>query len=232
MGGEGTRCRQDVPKQFYCLQGKPLYRYALDTFLKLGVCDEIIGVCHGDWIERMEKIPGVRWVKGGATRQESSRLGLQGLQESPHIVIIHDAVRPFVTEEIILTNLESAITWGAVDTCIPSADTLVFAPQGKWIESIPQREKFLRGQTPQTFHYNLILEVHEWAQKKGIQNASDDCRLVIECGKQVAIVQGNEENFKVTSPFDLRLIEAFLSISDKSSTFCTQLKEQTLEPQA
>jgi len=212
MGGTGVRCGNGVPKQFCCLGGKPLYRYALETFLEMDVCDEIVGVCHQDWMEKTEEINGVHWVMGGATRQESSKSGLGGFRELPEIVVIHDAARPFVTKETILANLDTAITWGAVDTCIPTTDTLVFAPGKDWIESIPKREEFLRGQTPQTFRYDLIVQAHEWAQRKGIKNSSDDCRLVLEFGKRVAIVQGSAENFKITSPLDLRLAEALLSI--------------------
>ena len=225
MGGSGVRFGEHVPKQFCLLGGKPLYLYALETFLQTGVFDEIVLVCHPDWVKTIEASPLLRPVSGGLTRQESSRTGLNAFSIAPEIVLIHDAVRPFVSEAIIKANLDAAIAWGAADTCIPTADTLVHAPERNWIGSIPKREEFLRGQTPQTFRYNLIVEAHEKAKQAGISNSSDDCRLVLDLGGKVAVVQGSEENLKITSAFDLSVAEALLKArEEKNSEILTTLK--------
>lgn len=212
MGGEGIRFGIKLPKQFHHLGGKPLYRYALETFLESGYFDEIVLVCHSDWMANTaEDIrPGVRVVPGGASRQESSFAGLKAFSPMPRLVLIHDAVRPFATKKILKDNLDAALACGAADTCIPSADTLVFAPGGALLASIPKREDFRRGQTPQTFRTDWIVEAHEKARREGVVNASDDCRLVLEAGHPVAVVAGSEENFKITSEFDLVLAEALL----------------------
>lgn len=223
MGGTGIRFGKKIPKQFCRLQGKPLYRYALETFKDLGVFDEIVLVCHPDW--QVDEV-GVRVAIGGATRQESSRAGILGFEKSPEIVLIHDAVRPFISKEIILKNLDAAIQWGACDTCIASADTLVHAPDGIWIEKIPKREDFLRGQTPQTFRYDWIVEAHEKTKRK---NASDDCSLVLEQGKKVAVIQGSEENFKITSEFDLQ-IASILCESDRPDSSCSDKTDAKPDP--
>lgn len=199
MGGEGLRFGSGLPKQFHLLGGKKIYSHALDTFIASELFDEILLVCNPDWTD----LPHEGVIKGGKTRQESSYLGLQGFKHTPDIVLIHDAVRPFVSERILRDNVEGAILWGAVDTCIPSADTLVHAPGGKTIESIPNRADYLRGQTPQTFRMDWILEAHEQAIADGIQNSSDDCRLVLRLGKRVHVVAGEERNIKITSEFDL-----------------------------
>ncbi len=216
MGGEGIRFGKNLPKQFHLLGGKPLYRYALETFLETEFFDEIILVCHSDWIANTakENSQRVRVVPGDATRQESSRAGLKAFSCPPRLVLIHDAVRPFVTKKILEDNLNAALACGAANTCIPSADTLVFAPGGELLASIPKREDFRRGQTPQTFRFDWIVEAHERARKEGLMNASDDCRLVLEAGHPVAVVAGSEENFKITSAFDLILAEAVI---DRSS---------------
>ena len=219
MGGSGARFGDPIPKQFCLLAGKPLYRYALETFLNFGVFDEILLVCHPAWLGKVEASPLFRLVSGGQTRQESSRAGLQAFSSAPEIVLIHDAVRPFVSEDIIRANVDAAIAWGAADTCIPTADTLVHAPIREWIDSIPKREEFLRGQTPQTFRYPVIAEAHEKAVQKGISNCSDDCRLVLDLGGKIAVVPGSEENLKITSPFDLRVAEALLAVKkEKENT--------------
>ena len=201
MGGSGSRFGGGVPKQFLMLGGKKVYCHALDTFTASGLFDEIVLVCHPDWMDLPQK--GV--VIAGKTRQESSHKGLKGFKLRPDIVLIHDAVRPFVTERILRENIEGAICFGAVDTCISSADTLIHAPSGKTIASIPNRQEYLRGQTPQTFRMDWILEAHERASS--LENASDDCQLVLRMGKPVHVVLGDEKNIKITTEFDLLIAE-------------------------
>lgn len=212
MGGIGERFQRSFPKQFSLLGGEPLYLHALKTFLRADVFDEILLVCPAGYEARVKEeiraFPKVKTAEGGKTRQASSFLGLKAFSKPlPEIALIHDAVRPFVTKEILLANLDAALRWGAADTCIPSADTLVHAPGKKAIASIPRREDFLRGQTPQTFRYDLILEAHETAQREGADSASDDCSLVLRLGHGVEVVEGSEKNLKITTPFDLKIAE-------------------------
>ena len=172
-----------------------------------GLFDEIVLSSPPDWIEFIRKhlpstsIP-IQIIAGGSTRQESSYLGLQAFQ--PKVVVIHDAVRPFVSRKILADNVKAALQMGAVDTCIPSADTLVFAPEGDQIHSIPNRSHYLRGQTPQSFLHSLILDAH---QKTIRTNASDDCQLILDLKHPIAIAAGDEFNMKITSELDLALAE-------------------------
>jgi 2-C-methyl-D-erythritol 4-phosphate cytidylyltransferase len=198
MGGMGARFQSTIPKQFHPLCGKKVYEHALDTMRASKFFDEIVLVCHPDWLD----LPFDRVVVGGKTRQESSFLGLRAFEMRPEIVLIHDAVRPFITEKILKSNLDAAILYGAVDTCIPTADTLVYAPHQD-IAAIPNRTHYLRGQTPQTFKMDWILEAHEKASMDGVLNASDDCQLILRMGKKIAIVEGSERNIKITSELDL-----------------------------
>lgn len=206
MGGTGERFGDSLPKQFHLLGDKRVYLHTLEMFRKTAVFDEILLVCHPDWINLVrEEVPDLRVVAGGATRQESSFIGLQNFSPPPEIVVIHDAVRPFVTEEILRNNIEAAIQHGAADTCIPSTDTLVHAPRGHQIKAIPLREEYLRGQTPQTFRYSCILAAHCAAQKSGTTQATDDCKLVLQQGLSVFIVPGSECNMKITTAWDLQI---------------------------
>jgi 2-C-methyl-D-erythritol 4-phosphate cytidylyltransferase len=204
MAGSGERFGNPTPKQFLPLLGKPLYTYALQTLRNSHLFDEIILVSHPDYPIPEASIPG------GKTRQESSYLGLQAFITPPDIVLIHDAVRPFITLEILQNNIQGAIKHGAIDTCIPSADTLVYAPQNI-ITDIPLRAHFARGQTPQTFRYADILHAHTQALKAGITNATDDCQLLLRLGHPIHIVAGHETNIKITTEFDLLLAEHILS---------------------
>ena len=213
MGGSGHRFGDKLPKQFCLLKGKPLYLYALETLLEMEIFEEIVIVCHPDWMAKLDLKnfpPIVQTVPGGSTRQESSFLGLCAFRKMPEWVVIHDAARPFVTKAIVLANLEAAMTCGSDDTCVPSTDTLVFAPDGHQIVSIPKRHEFFRGQTPQTFRYSLIAEAHARARQKGIDNASDDCQLIADLNSPIAISKGHEENMKITSSLDLKIAEIIL----------------------
>jgi len=203
MAGEGKRMGGEVPKQFLMLAGKKVYEHTVEAFERARFFDEIILVCHADWVG---EVRAGKVAVGGKTRQESSWAGLQAFSEKPDIVVIHDGVRPFVSERILRENALEAMKWGAVDTCFPSADTLVYAPGGERIEKIPERAHFLRGQTPQSFRYEWIVRAHEEAIKKGL-TATDDCRLVVEAGLPVGVVRGEEFNLKITTELDLFLAE-------------------------
>lgn len=223
MGGAGERFGSATPKQFHRLAGKKVYLHTLEIFLVSGFFEEIILVCLENWIhqvrEDLSAYPGapVRVISGGSTRQESSLKGLLECGDETHIVAIHDAVRPFVSVDILQENVLGALEHGAVDTCIPSSDTLVYAPGKQQIAAIPLRADYLRGQTPQSFAYPCILEAHLNAQRAGVSNTSDDCSLLIREGKPVWIVAGSEENIKITSELDLFLAEHILRLRNTSS---------------
>ena len=121
--------------------------------------------------------------------------------------MIHDAVRPFVTQEVINQNVIKAIEVGAVDTCIPSMDTLVYASGQEMIQSIPNRCDYFRGQTPQSFSYSS--DYARLTASKA-ENSSDDCQLVLDLGHPVGIVDGDEYNIKITSGLDLFFAEQLI----------------------
>lgn len=217
-GGEGRRFGDDLPKQFHLLSGKKLYLYALETFLKLPQIREVLLVVPSQWIDSMThdlrsfSTAALRLIPGGSTRQHSSYLALRACPPKTSHVIIHDAVRPFVTISILKENIRLAKQYGACDTCIPSHDTLVHSLDHHTIESIPLRSHYLRGQTPQSFSYPLIMRAHEEARLQGCVEATDDCQLVLQLPHPVKIAQGSEENIKVTTPLDLLLAEQLLRL--------------------
>ncbi len=213
LGGTGKRFGSDIPKQFHRLAGKPVFLYALETFLSLNRFDEIILSCHPEKIDEVIRLtksfPNVSVTTGGETRQLSSYRGLKAFRNKPDIVLIHDAVRPLIDGGIILRNLEAVEETGAVNTCIPSTDTIVHSEKGDYVSEIPDRARYLRGQTPQTFFYPLILRAHETT---GRTDVSDDCRLIAELGHPIRIVSGNDRNLKITSASDLILAEQLLHL--------------------
>ncbi len=220
MGGVGNRFSSDIPKQFYNLSGKKIYIRTLDAFYKLNIFDEIVLPCKKEYIpqvkEDLKAYKNIKVIEGGSTRQKSSYQALKSLN-NPNIVVIHDSVRPFVSKKIIIENILAAIKYKAVDTCINSTDTLVITHEN-FIKNIPNRNIFLRGQTPQSFEYKLILSAHEKAIKNNILNKTDDCQLVLENNK-VFIVNGDENNIKITTKLDLFLAEQLLRLKLEKVTF-------------
>lgn len=228
LAGEGLRFNNSLAKQFHNLSGKKIYLHTLEKFQNIKYFDQIILVCHKNNINMVKKevCDTILVIEGGETRQESSYKGLLACDKGTDIVCIHDGVRPFVSEKIILENLEMAFLKGAVDTCIKSYDTIVQTSQD-FIVSIPKRDTLLRGQTPQTFKYDMILDSHEKALKKNLKNVTDDCTLVLDAGYKVHFVSGDENNIKITTQLDLfiaeqlfrlqtnRLTAAFSSLKDK-----------------
>ena len=164
LGGVGNRFKNDTPKQFHKILNKKIYLYSLEAFYNANVCDEVILVTHPDYIKEVEKDissypPTVKIVTGGKFRQTSVLNGLKACSFKD-IVIIHDSARPFITNDIIIKNIQGAIDYKAADTCIKSSDTLVCINDNNEIVKIPDRSKILRGQTPQTFDYALIYKAH------------------------------------------------------------------------
>lgn len=211
MAGIGSRLGSSTPKQFHLLGSKKIYLHTLETFLTAELFQQIILVCHPDWIDEVKneipQDPKIVLTAGGPTRQSSSLLGLQACLATD-FVMIHDAVRPFVSQEILERNITAVQKHRAVDTCIPSADTIVHSVGGEFITSIPSRKNYQRGQTPQTFAYQLILEAH---QKTKATESTDDCSLALELGHPVAIVLGSEDNIKITTELDVEIAEWVLS---------------------
>lgn len=179
MGGTGVRFGSVLPKQFHSLENKKIYLHTLEACLKSQLFDDIILVCHPEWIEAVKKeIAGYAVIvtAGGGTRQRSSFLGLLACPEGTGYVVIHDALRPFVSQEILEKNVQKVKIAKAVDTCIPSTDTIVQSKDGNTIDNIPLRRDYFRGQTPQSFAYDLVLKAHIATTQT---NASDDCSLVL-----------------------------------------------------
>lgn len=222
-GGSGTRMGAvDKPKQFLEVYGKPLIIYTIETFEISSDIDEIVIVCHEDWIEeliiwcRKYDLTKVKYViSGGKTRQESSLKALYKLKETCNeadIVIIHDGARPLITNRIIKENVELAKKYNAVDTVIPTNDTIVKSNNGNYISEIPLRKILYLGQTPQTFKFTTIMRAHENAIKNNIVDSTDDCQLVLKCNENVYLVNGDKFNFKITTFEDLTLFKAILKM--------------------
>ena len=199
--GTGERSGLNRPKQFFEVGGKTLLEHSISAFEKAAV-DEIIIVSHPDFTERTKELAGVhKVVTGGTTRQESSYNGV--LASSSDNVLIHDAVRAFITPEIISKCIEGLKVHDAVCTAIETSDTILEVATDGRIINVPKRQTLRCAQTPQCFKRELIKHAHELALSQN-QTVTDDCGLILANNlAEIYVIQGSTKNRKITYPEDL-----------------------------
>lgn len=212
-----------VPKQFLALGGEPLVVHSLRIFQAAALIDEIvlavpsadIDYCSHDIVakHRFSKVTTI--VAGGEERQDSVRHGLAAVSAETEIVLVHDAVRPFVTERMVVEVVAAARTHGGAIVALPMRDTVKQVRPDRLIERTVDRSPLWLAQTPQAFRREWLQEAHQKAQLEGIK-ATDDAFLVEWMGHTVAVVEGSGENIKVTRPEDLIIGEAILSARMKA----------------
>jgi len=215
--GEGRRMGREMPKQFLQLGGRAILARTLEVFEACVAIDEIWVVvaaeqrawCRETIVERygFQKVRGV--VTGGATRQESVWRGLQHIAETVPFVVVHDGVRPLVTEHLIQQTLTSASQYGAAIAAVPLQDTLKRVSAAGEVEDTVPRERLWRSQTPQAFRHALLRTAFQCAWRHALQT-TDEAGLIEALGHPVKIVPGAEYNVKITTPDDLVFCETFL----------------------
>lgn len=205
--GSGSRFGAGTPKQFMCLAGKPVMRHCgeslareVDLLLPVGDAGPINAALAG-----IDHLPP---VAGGATRQDSVRLGLEALvAHAPDIVLVHDAARPIIPAGTIAALLAALETMPGAIPALPVADTLKRAELGK-IAATVSRDGLYRAQTPQAFRFPALLAAHRGAFGMA---ATDDASLLEATGDAVAIVPGSDDNIKLTYADDLPRLERIMS---------------------
>jgi 2-C-methyl-D-erythritol 4-phosphate cytidylyltransferase len=207
-----------VPKQFLSLDGEPLIIRSLRTLQAAPVVDQIILAVPSADIEYCEKEIVLQYrftkvtkvVAGGAERQDSVRQALAQIPSDTDIVLIHDAVRPFMTQRMIDEVVAAARKEGAAIIALPMRDTVKQVRPDRVIERTVDRTSLWLAQTPQAFRRDWIEIAHRKAHAEGVQ-ATDDAFLVEWLGHSVVVVEGSGENIKVTRPEDLVIGEAILA---------------------
>jgi len=218
--GTGSRMgAQARSKQFLPLDGRPVLAHTLARFESCAEIDEIVLVIQEEERDRCAQIIAdvgaakvSALVPGGEERQDSVWNGLQHLSPQTEIVLIHDAVRMFITSEILTRSIEYARQCGASVVAVPANDTVKIVTShqdGFFVERTLDRRQLWQVQTPQTFRYNLICDIHQQARSEGL-SGTDDAMLLEHFGHPVKIVPGSYRNIKITTPDDLLIAEAFL----------------------
>ena len=222
-GGVGNRMHQDIPKQFLNVNNKPIIIYTLEAFQKHPNIDAIEVVCLKGWhdilrayakqfgITKLENI-----VSGGETGLQSIRNGLKDIAKHYHddddIVLIHDAIRPMVSQDIISDNIRVCREFGNAITMIPCTAVMLKTMDGVTSEDQIPRDNLKITQTPQTFFLKEILEVHKEAIEKGIDDSIASCSLYVELGRKLYLSIGSEKNIKLTTSEDLEIFSALLAV--------------------
>lgn len=219
-GGSGQRMSQDIPKQFINVYDKPVIVYTLEAFQKHPNIDYIEVVCLDGWKEILKayakqfNITKLRWITtGGANGQESIKNGIWNIKEDckeDDLILIHDAIRPMVSQEIISECISKSELNGSAVTVIPCAEAMLrTADRISSKESIPRNE-LIRTQTPQAFSLGKMIWAHEEAAKRGITNSIATVTLMIELGEKVYFSAGSEKNIKLTTVDDIEIFKALL----------------------
>ncbi len=216
--GKGSRMAHSVKKPYLKLAEKPILAHTIQCFEQNSAVDAIFVIvdqadfseCHATVLHPCAFTKVQKLVEGGETRQMSVYNGIRALSADVDFVIVHDGVRPFVTDEIIFACLAAADECGAAVAAVPVKDTIKVANADSFIVETPAREQLWAVQTPQVFRKSLLEEAHQTAQARQL-TATDDAALVEQLGFPVKLVKGSYANLKITTPIDLQVAEVLLS---------------------
>lgn len=220
--GLGTRMGAETPKQFLELEGTPLVIHSVRRIASCPLVTDIIVATRPDVVDSLEQrlrgesfMQTVRVIRGGDSRQDSVAAALQQVPNDTELVLVHDAVRPFVTREQITRVIEEARRCHAAILGIPAMDTVKEVKRASLPEDVAliigtiPRERVVLAQTPQVFATMLLKEAFSRAQADQV-SASDEAGLVERLGHDVHVVLGSERNIKITKPADMNLARFYL----------------------
>lgn len=227
-GGVGNRMGQDIPKQFMTIDNIPVIIYTMQAFQSHPQIDAICVVCLKGWEVVLQayanqfNITKLKWIfPGGGNGQESIHNGIYGLKEvgcqDDDLVLVHDAVRPLLSQDIISSNIAICQKYGYAITGIKCREAILESEDGFTSTTSIPRDELIRTQTPQTFRLGNLIAAHEEAKAKGITNSVASCTLMAELGgRQMHIVPGSEKNIKITTVEDLEILKALMKVQPES----------------
>lgn len=229
-GGTGRRMHTTSrPKQFLEYQGKPIIIYTLELFDNHPMIDGIVVACVKEWIPFLEKMlkkfeinKVKKIVPGGETGQESIYYGLKAAhslsRSDDGVVLIHDGVRPLITEQTITDNINMVHEVGSCITCVPATETFIVTQEDGGLE-IPTRANSMIARAPQSFYLKDILAVHEQARTEGRNDFIDSCSMMHHYGFKLGRVIGPMENIKITTPTDYFIFKAMVEVHENQQIF-------------
>ena len=214
--GSGRRMGGGISKQFISIKGRKILAYTVEVFEKADCIKEIILVTAQESLLEVEELAREeKWKKitafviGGKERQESVMNGLSRISVESEIIVIHDGVRPFITEEIIEESIEVALEMGACIVGVPVKDTIKVCNDQALVKNTPKRDELWQIQTPQTFQKELILHGYQEAMKNKYLG-TDDSSVIERLNHPVQVITGSYKNIKITTQEDLFIAKQFL----------------------
>lgn len=229
-GGSGVRMHtKSRPKQFLELNGKPIIIYTLELFDNHPQVDAIVVACIDSWIPFLKKMirkfeitKVVEIVEGGETGQDSIYNALQAAERiakgEEATVMIHDGVRPLITEQTITENLKTVEEFGSCITCVPATETFVVKQADGALE-IPERANSLIARAPQSFRLADIMTAHQRAISEGRHDFIDSCTMMSHYGYALKTIIGPMENIKITTPTDFFIFRAMVEVHENQQIF-------------
>ena len=228
-GGSGIRMNTTSrPKQFLQLYGKEIIVYTLENFQNHKEIDNIVVACKADWINYLwtlikkydlTKVCAV--VEGGETGQMSIYNGLVELEKrfpADSVVLVHDGVRPLVSEKLISDCIASTLQYGSAITVVPAIETVV-TTEGKEIKTITDRSKCYHAKAPQCFLLGELIATHRQALAEGQNNTIDSASLMKAYGHSLFVVEGAFDNIKITTPADFYTFRALYDVHENQQIF-------------
>ena len=223
-GGIGSRMGgTDTPKQFLTLGNKPVIIHTIEKFVINENIDKTIVLIPKNFINHTNNLinefigdnEDIIVIEGGETRNDTLMNSIKYIDDNfgiddDSIILTHDSVRPFVTHRIIKDNIDAAKRYGACDTVIPATDTIVESINGKTIESIPVRDYYYQGQTPQSFNIKKLFNLINSLTEEETNILTDACKIFTLKDEDVYLVNGEVTNIKITYPYDLKLANTIL----------------------
>ena len=223
-GGIGSRMGgTDTSKQFLTLGNKPVIIHTIEKFLINESIDKTIVLIPKNFINHTNNLineyigenENIIVIEGGETRNDTIMNSIRYIEDNygideESIILTHDSVRPFVTHRIIEDNIDAARKYGACDTVIPATDTIVESVNGETIESIPVRDYYYQGQTPQSFNIKKLFNLINSLTEAETNILTDACKIFTLKDEDVHLVNGEVTNIKITYPYDLKLANTIL----------------------
>lgn len=215
--GQGKRMGGAHSKPYLLLEGKPILAHTLLELERCPLVDEVVLMVERGEIERarasvveefrLQKVGAI--LAGGLQRQDSVWEGLKTVQDDCDLVMVHDGVRPFISQEMLTRSIQGAVDCGASIAGMPAKDTVKLVSAQNVVLTTPDRKSIFLVQTPQTFKRDILLRAYRQAMEDGFY-ATDEASLVERLGLPVRVVEGSYENIKITTPEDLVVGEMIL----------------------
>ena len=230
-GGVGKRMNSRVkPKQFINVYGKPIIIHTLELFDNHEEIDAIAVACLEDWIPYLEELLekfNIKKVKkivpGGASGQESIYNGLKAAEEiaggEKSIVLIHDGVGPLIHAKTISDNIASVKEHGSAITSVTVKETVLVVSKDNSIDSVPKREDTRLARAPQSFYLDEIIGAHRKAIAENRFDFIDSCSMMQYYGKKLYLIEGPQENIKITTPDDFYTMRALLDAKEEAQIY-------------